>query len=208
MLDFIKVSGAGTTETNGLYEEDGQFNSKPIYKNATYEIRWSGTQWQIALLDSPSNYLYYGQGAEVATPDLVSTWGKNTGASEPFPIVTKVSYEEFLTIKSAGSPVNYIYALTDIKNGKPLYSRAGTYQADDKITIEWNVDQWEINGVEPYLGGVKPEYYAAVHDVETPDLAEGWETTKNGSIPYPTFLVGAISAFVPTISKAVKRNRG
>lgn len=206
MIDFIKITGAGSTDVNGVYKEDGLENGKPIYKNDKYEIKWNGSAWGIFVVGG-SLITYLGN-EDVATPNLVTTWVVNN-ATAPAPISETVSYDQFLTINSAGSEiVNKPFALTGIKNGKPSYTRNDTHEVQDGIVIEWNVDQWEINGVPSYEGGTYLEYYAAVESVDTPDLVTTWETAKDGTIPYPVFVVGLVKPFVSAVSRAVKRNRG
>lgn len=205
-IDFIKVSGAGTTEVNGVYKQNGEQNGKYVYQNDTHEIIWNNTEWDIKSKQNTS--IIYTTTEDVATPDLVQAWSNYTGAT-PTPEVIKVSYNEFLTVTNAGSSiVNKPFVLSEIKNGKPSYTRNDTHPVEDGIVIEWNIDQWEINGVPTYEGGTYLEYYAAVESVDTPDLVTGWETAKNGSIPYPVFVVGLVKPFVSAVSRAVKRNRG
>ena len=92
MADMI-VSGAGTSAVNGTYVENGTANGKPKYycsANGLY-IAWYeggkwGDYWYIGGLNGATG-LYYSSWDIVATPDLCSSWSRNSGAL-PVPTVT------------------------------------------------------------------------------------------------------------------------
>ncbi len=86
----LQVSGAGTGSVNGIYTESGTLNSKPLYVNGSNQILWDGF-WIIGDPNMPSYYSF----ANVASPDLVSSWNVYFG-NPPSPTVSiagpKLSY--------------------------------------------------------------------------------------------------------------------
>jgi len=84
--DPIRVSGAGTSVVNGLYEYFEIVNSKPQYKLSTYiYIVWADSKWNI--VDEAGVGTAYLSSDDVATPDLCTTWSVEDG-STPVPTVT------------------------------------------------------------------------------------------------------------------------
>jgi len=83
----IIVAGAGSSSVNGTYTHTGTANSKPLYgMGASYDIRWSGTAWQIRGF---TFLIYYQSSDDVATPDLVTTWTLGASGTNPVPTVTE-----------------------------------------------------------------------------------------------------------------------
>jgi hypothetical protein len=79
------VSGAGTTEVNGVYVVAGEHDGKTFYTKPGYYLAWSGNTWAI----TDEDHLYYLSYEEVETPDLITEWVISTPrASEPAPTIT------------------------------------------------------------------------------------------------------------------------
>ena len=208
MIDFIKVSGAGTAEANNLYRQNGEINGKPYYENNTHEIKWSyDNRWEI---NAKSGNTFYMSDSDVATPDL-ATYNMTGVGVQPYPTVEMVSYEEFLKIKTAGSLVNFCYGITGIQNGAPKYSRSDNHLIQDSVNIALIDDgkgflAWSIFGEPNYEGGVVPKYYLGSIS-NTPDLVSDWSPDIDGNLPNPIFSIGC-PTFLSNSSKAVKRNKG
>jgi hypothetical protein len=82
----IVVSGAGSDEVNDTYAPAGTVGGKTKYRGITSNlslILWDSGEWIISF---NSNDLY-GSDDDVATPDLVTTWGIANGQA-PVPTVT------------------------------------------------------------------------------------------------------------------------
>lgn len=77
------VSGAGSTEVNGTYAENGIVNDRPYYTYGINYIKWFGSYWAIR-----GDLNYYYSNDNVATPDLCTTWRWDEGEL-PAPTVTK-----------------------------------------------------------------------------------------------------------------------
>ena len=102
MADMI-VAGAGTSEVNGTYAENGTKFEKPRYRMASaqsvtgyFYVVWSGpfNHWCISVQgDDSVTYSQIHAGSRyysadnVATPDLCTTWVIASGANPP-PTVT------------------------------------------------------------------------------------------------------------------------
>jgi hypothetical protein len=89
----IQVTGAGTAAANGTYTLTGTSNGKNYYNKSgtttfVSSVWWDGGAWGI--YNSIGQDLYYSSGADdVATPDLVPTWGLGSApGSNPVPTVT------------------------------------------------------------------------------------------------------------------------
>jgi len=93
----IIVSGAGSSEVNGIYVESGTINDKPSYVYGDYGIFWSGGVWQIIYYGGFPTFYYSSD--DVATPDLCTTWEVNEG-EPPVPTVTK---------EVTGNPKHFLY---------------------------------------------------------------------------------------------------
>ena len=96
MTDMI-VSGAGTSAVNGTYVENGTSNGKPKYTYGNYELgvyyvnAIDDNNWVIREISAPPTTYYFNLAGNVPdTPDLVSSWRKEYGAS-PTPTVTSAS---------------------------------------------------------------------------------------------------------------------
>ena len=94
MADMI-VSGAGTTEVNGTYVENGTLNGKPKYTYGNYQLSykivamWEGNAWLINRISPNSDYYADLNMANVNTPDLVTAWNKSyLNGTLPVPTVT------------------------------------------------------------------------------------------------------------------------
>jgi len=204
LINFIKVSGAGTASANDLYKENGVQNGKPYYENDLNEIKWApDNRWKIA---EKSGNVYYMSSDDVATPDL-ATYNMIGVGEEPYPTVEAVTFED-LKITGAGiSKVNSCYKAYAIANGKPKYKKKGIWPVQLETYIENTGDAWEIHGAPPMPESPIPQYYVRYEEVETPDLVEYWEVDKDGIDPVPVISVGC-PVFISAISEAVKRNRG
>ena len=158
LINFIKVSDAGTALANGLYKENDVQNGKPYYENDLNEIRWSlDDRWIIA---SKSGNVYYMSDSDVDTPDL-AVYDMTGVGSLPYPTVEAVTYEEIISIKNAGNNiVNACYIITGVSGGKPSYYKQGIYPVQNGVSIEF-VDgkSWDIYGEPNYEGGVVPQFY-------------------------------------------------
>lgn len=89
----IIVAGAGTTDFNGTYTQNGFKNGKPYYEFGNCLIEWQsiGTlspYWSIRYTTDQYDIPKYLDYEDVATPDLCTAWDINYGAS-PVPTVTK-----------------------------------------------------------------------------------------------------------------------
>lgn len=84
------VSGAGTSEVNGTYIENGTLNGKPLYildgQGSYPRIYWSDA-W---LISTASTYkgTKYSSTDNVDTPDLCTTWIVGAWGTSPAPTVT------------------------------------------------------------------------------------------------------------------------
>jgi len=96
----IIVSGAGSTEVNGTYVENGELGGRPYYENGDYAIGWDAG-WLILNITELIFY-YIGEG-NVATPDLCTKWELDESGELPVPTVTKEG--ETLT----GIPKHFLY---------------------------------------------------------------------------------------------------
>jgi hypothetical protein len=84
----IVVKGAGSTDVNGVYEQDGDENGKPFYSlGQSATIRWDGSRWLIRSVDNQVDR--YENNTSSQTPDLATgDWDVAESASEPLPTVT------------------------------------------------------------------------------------------------------------------------
>jgi hypothetical protein len=88
----IIVAGAGTTDFNGTYTQNGFKNGKPYYEFGNCLIEWQsiGTlspYWSIRYTTDQYDRPRYYSFDDVATPDLVTTWEQAHG-DLPVPTVT------------------------------------------------------------------------------------------------------------------------
>lgn len=122
-VTFLTVTGAGTDDCNGRYDEDGAKNGAPLYKRTSS----SGTIWYIyfitsemeengwVLSDNQDTYLW---GGHYYANSLSGTWYMGeAGASEPAPTV--VTGSETL---NADQPKVWSGRLAAWKNGEHTYA--------------------------------------------------------------------------------------
>ena len=104
----ITVSNAGSSDTNGVYTQNGTFNGKPKYSKTNgsdvFEISWyiQGTfNYWLIMKAAPSTSFYYYSFNNVATPDLVTVWQFEGSGLAPLPQVTQgsLSAEDFSNVQ-------------------------------------------------------------------------------------------------------------
>ena len=86
-INGFTVSGAGSASTNGNYDHNGSFNSKPKYTMGTFYIAYLGDFWIIA--GTAGTYYYVASTADY--PPLVG-WVKSSSAPGVDPPPTLSSY--------------------------------------------------------------------------------------------------------------------
>jgi hypothetical protein len=87
----IVVSGAGSDEVNDTYAPDGTQGGRTRYRGIVKTgatIRWEGTEWFMSGIIGGSPELFYLSSDDVATPELVTTWGVVSNGQPPAPTVT------------------------------------------------------------------------------------------------------------------------
>lgn len=201
-MNFLKVSGAGTTVVNSLYEYKGEVNGKPHFQSATHEVIFD-SYWKMRVIDSVG-WDYFGDTTS-ASPELCS-WQRNEGA-DPVPSVYMETYPDKIEATGAGaSGINGIYELGltassgvmttgNLQNGKPRYS-------DGRYNLAWSGSAWRIT--DNILGTVKI-YYTSADDVDFPLAISTWTVGADGVAPTPIFKEYVPPAFIYNSSVAVKR---
>ena len=118
----IIVSGAGTSDVNGVYSYAGELYGKPYYESGVNEILWVDffgfKLWSIAV-DTTN---IYESTDDVATPDLVTTWTAVNDGIAPVPTVTA---DAATTYVLTGSDVTLTY--TQGAQSYTLACEAGSY---------------------------------------------------------------------------------
>lgn len=104
----ITVSNAGSSDTNGVYTQNGTFNGKPKYSKTNgadvFEISWynqGSLYYWVIMKAAPAITFYYYSFNNVATPDLVTVWQLEGGGWAPLPQVTQgaLSAEDFSNVQ-------------------------------------------------------------------------------------------------------------
>lgn len=87
----IIVAGAGSTEVNGTYVENGTVNERPLFimsgESSYPRIYWASSAWNIAFANLKA-FTFYKSTDDVATPNLCTTWSVNGNGQTPVPTVT------------------------------------------------------------------------------------------------------------------------
>lgn len=168
MADMI-VSGAGTSDVNGTYVENGTYNSKTQWIfNTSYYIRWNYDPdefylcWTISGGGAP---IYFSTDTSAVSPDLCSSWNIGYFADTPAPTVTAASsgttHEGEATISSLSYLRSWKYrtqwwlaggiaaancvaayqpkGAADITAAKVNLNNPGTNNAITTGTVGWNV---------------------------------------------------------------------
>lgn len=93
--NVIIVSGAGSSEVNGVYIYAGQSYEKPAYThkyNTEISLLWfMNNAWSI----QGEEIYYYYSNENVASPELVETWSINVNGDSPAPRVKKEIASKF-----------------------------------------------------------------------------------------------------------------
>ena len=104
----ITVSNAGSSDTNGVYTQNGTFNGKPKYSKTNgsdvFEISWynqGSLYYWVIMKAAPAISFYYYSFNNVATPDLVTVWQFEGSGWAPLPQVTQgsLSAEDFSNVQ-------------------------------------------------------------------------------------------------------------
>jgi len=118
--------GAGSSDYDGLYLEEGEFGGKPAYTNGVRWLYWATAAAAWCLGEEPTNHVsgsqaaYYGDGANLPAND----WAKGTG-SNPAPVLG--DEEVVLIVTGAGSGgFNGTYYAAGAHGGKTLYGISRT----------------------------------------------------------------------------------
>ncbi len=194
MATDYAVSGAGSTEVNGIYVENGIYNGYAQYQlGATdFYLRYNDmgmSRWEI--WDNLEWQTYYYSEDGGATPPSTGWTMTFFPVLDPPPTVEVATLPEYL-VKDAGSlDVNGIYIEDGTLNGKPKY-RLGT----TSFYIQFNAEsQWEI-------ANSSTQYYYNTTASDTPPTS-GWVQGTGGSSPAPP-----VSEFTETLSDFVVSGAG
>jgi len=85
----VTVSGAGSSETNGLYNQGSDLNEKKRFQHSTnpeYEVRWSGSQWRVE--NTFFSDLYYTNTVDCGTQPPDIGWVVGDFGNPPAPTVS------------------------------------------------------------------------------------------------------------------------
>jgi hypothetical protein len=132
----IIVTGAGSTDFNGYYIEDGYSAGKPLYRyNSSYVIKWIVGEWKI----TNAILAVYSSTEDVATPDLVTTWAQVLG---DLPVPTVTAYY-----------TNLFYTLYFDWDGNDVLDTAN----EAPYMVRYAIDRGRDTLIQPSGGGFTPQ---------------------------------------------------
>ena len=113
----VLVSGAGSSNVNGLYVDAGVFDGKKFYnlQSGGYVIAWDAPDWVIRSITSITIYT---SDNDVEFPWQVTTWSVSSG-SAPVPSVSESSFPSPIS-KYYDLPERYLWAKIAVAAGAPL----------------------------------------------------------------------------------------
>lgn len=198
----LYVSGAGSSEIDGLYEYSGLQSGRPYYVSVNSSdmiMRWN-SQSQSWRIEFDGDVYYYVE-QNVSTPDLAEyeNWSSDEG-SGPIPLVSteNINVGDILAKNSSYDEVNAVYEFDGIYNGKPSYY-ANT--GGDYLYISWNNDdnEWIFESDQYGLLYTNTENNSNVSQLTGSwqpinDIPEGFETP-----PVVTLLQDNFADFPPIV---------
>ncbi len=187
----IIVSGAGSSEVDGYYVEDGERNSRPIYKyndgTTDWAIAWTGSIWALGTDDGSMIVETYYENVNDLPTCPNSDWQQMMGM-EPIPTFsneTENAISPTYTVSGGAFFDGKIFSIEGIQNDRPAYLIHETYY---DYRLFWSDSKWMIvSHASNVMGGEPINYYFFnTSDEDTPPLT-GWEKDEDaptyGSVP-------------------------
>lgn len=190
VTDAMTSTGAGTSAANGSFVPSGDNDGKTAYTKvgSLNRLRWNAgaAKWRF---QSNGGTVFYESTDDVATPNLVTTWTRVSGAvglptvtagitqqlNDPSALVTAM-----FPSGAGTAEANAIYTSRGMNEGKEYYNILGAADNVTVSSIRWDGSQWDI------FSASGDSMYFSPDDVTTPDLATTWNNNFFGDPPSPT----------------------